>query len=64
MLPVLLNLDSETGIDIPGVKSTEEVPSGTTIPQVNPPLAVPTPFVVPVVQVATIGLVTELVKLE
>ena len=46
------------------MKSTDEVPSGITIPQLNPPLADPTPFVTPVVQVATIGLVTVLVKFE
>ena len=62
--PVPWNVDSETGIVTPGVKSTDEVPGGTTIPQWKPLLTSPTPFVVPVVQPATIGLVTELVKFE
>ena len=52
------------GIVTPGEKSTDEVPSGITIPQLNPPFTVPTPFVTPVVQYATIGSVTELVKYE
>ena len=62
--PVPQNIDCDIGIVKPGEKSTDEVPSGITIPQLKPPLAVPTPFIVDVAQLATIGRGIELVKFE